>query len=251
MKKLLHYFFVLFFISSIGCSNRSYKPVPDTPAPVQFQKQSQESAAADNSRKITELPAIPPSELLPAPDIKPSALLPVPDIKPSVIPPRPSSPTTKTKPKVKPIGTFSTPLLNRDKDRVNNIRLAIKKINDYMLNPGETFSFNDIVGKRDAENGFKMAAVIINGEYGEDMGGGVCQLSSTIFNAAERANLEITERHSHTRTVKYVPPSKDAAVSYPYLDFKFKNNKSYPIKISATISDRRVVVSIWKAKSSE
>jgi vancomycin resistance protein YoaR len=238
MKKLLHYFFILLFIASVGCSNRPHQPVPETPTPVQFQKQSQESSVPDNLPKITESPALPPAVL-------------VPDIQPSVSPSRPTSPIKKTKPKVKPIGSFSTPLLNRDKDRVNNIRLAIKKINGHKLDPGETFSFNDTVGKRDAENGFKMAAIIINGEYGEDMGGGVCQLSSTIFNAAERANLDIIERHSHTRMVKYVPPSKDAAVSYPYLDFRFTNNKNYPIKISATISGKRVVVSIWKAKFSE
>jgi vancomycin resistance protein YoaR len=146
------------------------------------------------------------------------------------------------------LGSYQTPLLNRDKERIDNIRLAIRKINGYKLKPDEIFSFNKTVGKRDAANGFKVAAVIINGEYGEDMGGGVCQLSSTIFNAADKAGMQIVERHSHSRAVRYVPEGRDAAVSYDYLDFKFKNNKSYTVEVKAAIEGAKLRVSIYRAK---
>ena len=168
-------------------------------------------------------------------------------------PPPPAMPEKKTaapqkKPIQKALGSYQTPLLNRNTERMNNIRLAMKKINNYKLKPGETFSFNDVVGKRDAENGFKMAAIIVNGEYGEDMGGGVCQLSSTIFNAADKAAMEVIERHSHTKEVKYVPKGRDAAVSYDYLDLKFKNTKSYSVQLKVKIEEKKLKVSFYKTK---
>lgn len=174
------------------------------------------------------------------------------ETKPNPEPPSmPSPPPTvseKNPQAPKPVGSYHTTLLNRDKERMDNIRLSIKKINGYKLKPGEIFSFNKIVGKRDAANGFKVAAVIINGDYGEDMGGGVCQVSSTIFNAADKAGMQIIERHSHSKAVRYVPAGRDAAVSYDYLDLKFKNNKSYPVEVKATIDGTTLRVSIYKIK---
>lgn len=152
------------------------------------------------------------------------------------------------KPVPKPIASYSTPLLNKNSDRVYNIKLAAKKINGYKLKPDETFSFNDVVGKRDSESGYRKAPVIIDKEFEDDIGGGVCQLSSTIFNAADRAGLQITERHSHSRPVTYVPAGRDAAVSFDYLDLEFKNNKKYPVIIKVSVEKSRVYVSIWKGK---
>jgi vancomycin resistance protein YoaR len=166
--------------------------------------------------------------------------------KPVVPEKKPAAPEKKPLPKA--LSSYQTPLLNRNADRVNNIRLAMKKINDYKLKSGEVFSFNDIVGKRDAEGGFKMAAIIVNGEYGEDMGGGVCQLSSTIYNAADKAGMEIIERHSHSKEVKYVPVGRDAAVSYGYLDLKFKNTKEYAVELKARIEDKKLKVYVYKVK---
>lgn len=235
MKRFLCYFLILMFmlILSVSCSTRkppskvkdngSTQSIPETEVPPKFQNQAQETPLPIKPELKLETPVVPKAQT----------------VKPK--------PAEKVKPKRKPIAVYSTPLLNRDSERVNNIRLAIKKINNYKLEPGGTFSFNDVVGIRDAENGFKMAAVIIKGEYGEDMGGGVCQLSSTIFNAADKAGLEILERHDHTKQVKYVPQGRDAAVSYPYLDLKFKNTKDHRVKITASVSKNRVTVSIWKA----
>jgi vancomycin resistance protein YoaR len=186
---------------------------------------------------IYSLPQVPIAE--PEPSIIPPPPPAVPEKKPAIL---------EEKPVPKALGSYRTPLLNRNTDRINNIRLAIKKINGYKLKPGEVFSFNDIVGKRDAENGFKMAVIIINGEYGEDMGGGVCQLSSTIFNAADKAGMEIIEKHSHSKEVKYVPAGRDAAVSYGYLDLKFKNTKTYAVELKAKIEDKKLKVYIYKVK---
>lgn len=146
------------------------------------------------------------------------------------------------------LGSYKTPLLNKTENRVYNIKRAAKKINGYKLRPRAIFSFNDVVGKRDAENGFKVANVIIKGEYSEDIGGGVCQLSSTLYNAVDKAKLEIIERHAHSRTVGYLPEGRDAAVSYGYLDLRFKNSKDYPIEIKAWVENNEVHVTIYRAK---
>lgn len=166
---------------------------------------------------------------------------------PAPLSPPASQPQKKTT-GPKPLSSYETPILNRDKERIDNIRLAIKKLNGYKLKPGEIFSFNNVVGKRDASTGFKVAAVIVNGEFGEDMGGGVCQLSSTIFNAADRAGMQIIERHSHSRSVAYVPAGRDAAISYGYLDLKFKNTKDYTVVISAKVEGAKLKAYIYKKK---
>ncbi len=192
---------------------------------------------------IYSLPEAPPAEAPPSP-------VPTPPPAPSLTPtpsPKPAEPNKKPAAPI-PIGSYQTPLLNRDKERVDNIRLAIKKINGYKLKSGEIFSFNNVVGKRDAGNGYKVAPVIVNGEFDEDMGGGVCQLSSTILNAADRAGMQILERHSHSREVKYVPKGKDAAVNYGHLDLKFKNTTNYTVELKANLQDNKVKVYIYKAK---
>ncbi len=175
------------------------------------------------------------------------------EAEPPTTPPEPMStpvpPAQEVKVEApKPLGSYQTSILNRDKERMENIRIAIRKINGYKLKPGETFSFNKVVGKRDSANGFKIAAIIINGEYGEDMGGGVCQVSSTLFNAADKAGLQIIERHPHSKAVKYVPEGRDAAVSYDYLDLKIKNNKSYTIEIKAAVEGSNLRASVYRAK---
>lgn len=143
---------------------------------------------------------------------------------------------------------FSTTLLDSDKDRVDNIITASQKINGYVLNSGEVFSFNNVVGKRDVDTGYKNSKILVNGQRSEGVGGGICQLSSTIYNAAKKLGLEIIERHSHSGEVHYVQRGQDAAVSYGYKDLKFKNNKSYPIKFATSIKNGKVYVSIFKAK---
>ena len=114
--------------------------------------------------------------------------------------------------------------------------------------PGEEFSFNNTVGKRTTSAGFKVATVYSNGQVTTDVGGGICQVSSTLYNAVLKANLEITNRRNHTFTVGYVPIGLDATVSWGSPDFKFKNSRNYPIKIVATTSNKNLYIKIYGMK---
>lgn len=149
-----------------------------------------------------------------------------------------------SKPKV--ISSFETPLINKNKERISNINLAINKINNYIIKPNGVFSFNKIVGERSAKSGYKKAPIIDNGKDKSGYGGGICQLSSTLYNAANKAGLKILERHAHSKEVHYVAKGKDAAVNYGNKDLKFKNIKAYNVKIIARIVSNKVVVSMVK-----
>ena len=146
------------------------------------------------------------------------------------------------------LATFSTSYASSNANRSTNIALAASKLNGKVLMPGEEFSFNDTVGKRTASAGFKTATVYSNGQVTTDYGGGICQVSSTLYNAVLRANLEITNRVNHTFTVGYVPIGLDATVSWGAPDFKFKNSRSYPIKLVATTQGKRLSISIYGLK---
>ncbi len=121
-------------------------------------------------------------------------------------------------------------------NRISNIRLACAAIN-VCLQPGEEFSFNETVGERTKEAGYKKAGVYISGELGEEIGGGICQVSTTLFNAVVKADLEITERHNHSLPVSYVDNGKDATVNWGSQDFKFVNSTDEPIYIVAFVTD--------------
>ena len=146
------------------------------------------------------------------------------------------------------LATYSTSYASSNANRSTNIALAASKINGTVLMPGEEFSFNGTVGKRTASAGFKTATVYSNGQVTTDYGGGICQVSSTLYNTVLKANLEITNRVNHTFTVGYVPIGLDATVSWGSPDFKFKNNRSYPIKIVATTSNKRLTISVFGLK---
>jgi len=155
----------------------------------------------------------------------------------------------KTKPsKEIVLGNFYTPILSKDKNRSNNIYIAVKSINGYTVKPGKVFSFNKVVGKREIRKGYKPANAIVNKGFKKFIGGGICQVSTTLYNAAEKSNLKIIEKHPHSKDVGYVKKGKDATVLYNRLDLKFKNTKPYPIKIRATIKNNRIYVWIVKSK---
>lgn len=142
------------------------------------------------------------------------------------------------------LGKYSSDYSSSSADRAYNIKLACEKINGYILEPGEEFSYNDVVGPRTAERGFRIANVYVGNTVQPGIGGGICQVSSTMYNAIIFANLEITERRNHTLPVSYVPMGRDATVSYGTTDFRFKNNTSHPIEIRATAEGgiNRVVI---------
>ena len=146
----------------------------------------------------------------------------------------------------KPLSKFSTEFKTNDDGRTNNIKKATESINETVIGPNEVFSFNDSVGPTNEKNGYMEAIIFVDGEEELGFGGGVCQVSSTLYNAALEANLEITERHPHSKRVYYVPEGKDAATSYGSVDLKFKNTLGYPIKIKSYVRDGSISVEIIK-----
>lgn len=125
-------------------------------------------------------------------------------------------------------------------NRNNNIRQACENMNGTILNPGDTFSFNEVVGQRTAANGFKEATVILGGQYEQGLGGGICQVSTTLYNAVMMSNLEVVERNAHAWPSDYISDGLDATVDWPNLDFKFKNDTDSQI----------VVVAYWDSSDS-
>ena len=142
------------------------------------------------------------------------------------------------------LGTSTTIYDSTNFNRSTNIDIACERINGIILEPGETFSFNKVVGERTAKNGFKEALIYNGGEVDYGLGGGICQISSTLYNAVLKANLEIVERKNHSMTVSYLPIGQDASVSYGSVDFKFTNSRTYPIKIVATAKAGVITVSV-------
>lgn len=134
------------------------------------------------------------------------------------------------------LSSFSTKYSTRDTDRTTNLRLAANKVNGTVLMPGETFSYNKIVGARTIAAGYKEAPIYVSGKVVDGLGGGICQISSTIYNAVIYANLDIVQRSNHQFIPSYVTASRDATVVYGSIDFQFKNNRNYPIKIICSVS---------------
>jgi vancomycin resistance protein YoaR len=147
--------------------------------------------------------------------------------------------------KEKELGSYTTFFNHRNVNRSHNIYLSAKAIDHHVLMPGETFSFNKVVGIRSRARGYRMAKIIVKGEYSEGVGGGICQTSSTLFNAVDMAGLEIVERNSHSRRVAYVPKNRDATVSWGGPDFKFKNSLSKPILIAANVKKGVLTIHIY------
>jgi len=129
------------------------------------------------------------------------------------------------------LGEATTKILDRSTNRMKNIDIAIKSISGITIEKGAEFSFNNIVGKRSANRGFEEAPVIAEGKSERGIGGGVCQVSSTLYMAAKNAGLWIKERHSHTKPVPYAKKNNDATVVYGVKDFKFANTSEYSITI--------------------
>jgi vancomycin resistance protein VanW len=147
------------------------------------------------------------------------------------------------------IGSYQTSLNGRTSSQVVNVRVSCKMLNNVVIMPGQTFSFVKTVGSWTADRGFVKAPVSYDGELINSWGGGVCQSSTTLYNAAALAGLDIIERHNHHWPAKYAPLGRDAAVAYSDIDLKFKNNLPKPIKIIAKIQGNMLrfdIVSTYK-----
>lgn len=143
------------------------------------------------------------------------------------------------------VGSYSTKYNTGNKDRTTNLRLAASKINGTVIMPGEIFSYNKVVGKRTISAGYKEASIYQDGEVVDGLGGGICQISTTLYNAAIEANMEIEQRRNHMFVPSYSEPGKDATVVWGSTDFKFKNRRNYPIKIEASVSGGIATVNIY------
>lgn len=147
------------------------------------------------------------------------------------------------------LSTFTTKYGMGDLNRNINIDLAAKSINNVVIMPGEVFSFNDLIGDCSAASGYKAATIYLNGELSTGIGGGICQVSTTIYNTVLRANLEIVKRRNHSMSVTYVPSGQDAMVSIGTSDFQFKNNRDYPIKVVAFTQSGSITCEIYGLKN--
>lgn len=148
------------------------------------------------------------------------------------------------------LSTFSTNYVN-NANRTTNLILAANKISGTVVMPGENFSFNQVVGERTIAAGYKNAAIFVNGEVEDGLAGGICQVSSTLYDAVIGANLEITERHNHSKLTSYLPGGKDATVVWGRYDFQFKNSREYPIKIEMSVENGVMTAMIYGIQSAE
>lgn len=146
------------------------------------------------------------------------------------------------------ISTYTTRYDASNLNRSQNLAIATGKINGTVLMPGEEFSFNQIVGKRTIEEGYKDAKIYQDGKVVDGLAGGICQISSTLYNAVIKANLEIVERRNHSFTTSYVKAGRDATVVYGVIDFKFKNTRTYPIKIEGSVGSGVAEFNIYGIK---
>lgn len=158
--------------------------------------------------------------------------------------------TNNTNEEEQMLATYSTPLLSSSDERINNIEIVCERLNNYILQPNETFSYNNVTGPFGPSDGFEEAPILLSdGTKKDGYGGGVCQLSSTLYNVVKNIkDVKITERHHHSVPVSYVPKGEDATVSLQSnLDFKFINNTNYPIKFKASCNNKNVTVWAYKA----
>ena len=149
------------------------------------------------------------------------------------------------------LSTFTTRYDASNYNRSTNIELATKSINGTVIMPGEIFSYNKTIGRTTLEKGYKEGTAYVGGKVVPDVGGGICQVSSTLYNTALLANLEITERSNHLFETSYVSPSRDATVYWGSIDFKFKNTRIYPIKIVGTAKNGVVKIDLYGIKEKE
>ena len=146
------------------------------------------------------------------------------------------------------LAKFSTTYIQSKVNRTTNLKLASNKINGVVILPGETFSYNKTVGPRTVAAGFKEAGVYSGGEVVDGLGGGICQISSNLYNIVLLSNLEIVERENHQFLPGYVGAGRDATVVYGSLDFKFKNTRDYPVKIVSSVGNGYVHMSLYGTK---
>ena len=144
------------------------------------------------------------------------------------------------------LSSFSTPLKSKASGRLTNISITCTTLNNTIVKSGETFSFCSTIGQTTADKGYQEADVIVHGKKEKALGGGNCQVSTTLYNAVLAVpTLKVTERHEHGKNVNYIEDGKDAAVAYGSMDLKFINNSEYDIKIAASSDSNNVYITLY------
>ncbi len=143
------------------------------------------------------------------------------------------------------VGQFTTWFNRGKRNRTWNIHLVAQALDGAVIPPQQIFSFNNRTGRREAFKGYKVAQIYVNKKIVEGVGGGVCQVSTTLYNAALRAGLPIVQRHRHSLPVPYIRSGRDATVSYPHRDFQFKNNTDSPLYLQARVEGSHVTITLW------
>jgi vancomycin resistance protein YoaR len=146
------------------------------------------------------------------------------------------------------LGTMTT-RTSANESRNTNVQIAVSQINGTLLSPGETFSLNGTVGRRSPEKGYEKATVFVNAEKVKDYGGGVSQVTGTLFNAAALAGMKILEVNPHSRPVSYLPVGRDATVAWGDKDLKFKNNMDAPVYVAYTFQNNRLTATLFGRKT--
>ncbi|MBD3108324.1 VanW family protein [Bacillus sp. AGMB 02131] len=149
------------------------------------------------------------------------------------------------------IGSYTTNYSSNQANRNTNIKIATETIDSYLLMPGESFSFNDYIGDTTADKGYRPAGTYLNGQVVDSLGGGVCQVSTTLYNAIIKAGIIPDTRYNHSMTVGYVPIGQDAAIAYPYKDLAFTNPYDAPIYIEGTVTPTSVTFTIYSTADSK
>ncbi|MGC9319227.1 MAG: VanW family protein [Armatimonadota bacterium] len=149
------------------------------------------------------------------------------------------------------LAAYGTPFNPRRVDRTHNLALAARKLNEVVIHPGEEFSFNRAVGERLVEEGYREAPIFINGDVEPSTGGGVCQIATTTYNTALLANLDMIERHPHSRPVDYAPAGRDATVYWGQYDLRFRNSLHHPVLILTEVGSSRVTIRMLGAREDD
>lgn len=169
-----------------------------------------------------------------------------------------NAPIEEVEPKVKAeslrninakIAGAETQYRNSDSGRATNIELGAKTINGLLMMPGDVFSFNELVGDTTADKGYKDAGIIVNNQLTKGLGGGICQVSTTLYQAVLKTGLYSVQRTNHSLLVGYAEPGQDATISYDYLDYKFKNTFEYPIYIEGYSYNNELYFNIYSNES--
>jgi vancomycin resistance protein YoaR len=143
------------------------------------------------------------------------------------------------------LATYTTQFDPTQTNRTENVRVAAKALDMAIIKPGDTLSFNKIVGERTLEGGYKNAYIIVNGEFVQGLAGGICQVSSTLYNTGLFANLSVTQRSNHDLAISYVPKGQDATVAYPDLDLKFNNNTGAYLLVRTRMSYNTITIEMY------